>query len=312
MDTYKEQIAIKGKRIEVTSIRIDNHEIVVTGKIIKTARIKEEWDDDIENPASLIEKINSSGLHIDIFMFMQRLPESMPKYDYWMEWDNVAAIPISTHKFWLENQLHPNHRNKVRKANKEGVEVKAVEFNDDFVTSIMRILNEVPMRQDSPFLDYGKDFATVKSEHITYVDRSCFLGAYFGGELIGYLKLVFARKFMRTMQILSMIKYRDKATTNALIDAAVKICAEREIPFLVYGKYYYGKAGSHSLREFKSQNGFEHILLPRYYIPLTIWGKIVLKLQLHHGIAGLLPQKLVRLLLDIRKTLYARRVIREG
>jgi hypothetical protein len=228
-----------------------------------------------------------------------------------MEWDNVAAIPISTYKYWIENQLHPNHRNKVRKANKEGVEVKAVDFNDDFVTSIMRILNEVPMRQGGPFLDYGKDFTTVKSEHITYVDRSDFLGAYFRGELIGYLKIVFAGKFIRTMQILSMIKYRDKAPTNALIAEAVKICSQRKIPFLVYGKYYYGKVGSRSLMEFKSQNGFEHILLPRYYIPLTIWGKMVLKLRLHHGIVGLLPKKLVRLLLDIRKRLYARRVIRE-
>ncbi|OGL43417.1 MAG: hypothetical protein A2W05_01730 [Candidatus Schekmanbacteria bacterium RBG_16_38_10] len=184
--------------------------------------------------------------------------------------------------------------------------IKRVDFNDEFVASVMNILNEVPVRQGGPFRDYGKDFDTVKSEHATYLDRSDFIGAYIGQELIGYIKLVFAGRFMRTMQILSMIKYRSKAPTNALMAEAVKICSERRIPFLVYGKYNYGKAGSLTLRDFKTQNGFEHILLPRYYVPLTFLGRLVLFCRLHHGFSGILPKKMIRLLLAARKMWYAR------
>jgi hypothetical protein len=187
------------------------------------------------------------------------------------------------------------------------VVVKQVEFTDQFVTEIMGILNETPTRQGHRFGDYGKDFATVKQEHETFLDRSDFIAAYYKDELIGYLKLVYAHKFMRTMQILSKIKHRDKGPTNSVIAKAVEICSERGIPFLVYGKYAYGKLGRDSLREFKYHNGFEYIILPRYYVPLTIWGKAALKLRLHHGVIGILPKRLIRLLLSVREMWYTRK-----
>jgi hypothetical protein len=280
---------------------------VVTGKAVRIGRLREEWDDDIEDPAAVTRALSNCGDRIDIFTFMQRLPESKPKYGYRYEWDNVAALPISTYEEWLEKQVHPNHRNKVRKAVKEGLEVRRVQFSDEFVTAVMRILNEVPVRQGVPFRDYGKDFDTVKAEHATYITRSDFIGAYWGGELVGYLKLVSAGRFIRTMQILSMIRHRSKGPTNALMAEAVRLCVERGSPYLVYGKYDYGQVGSDTLREFKAFNGFEHVLLPRYYVPLTALGSAAISCNVHHGIVGMLPRKLVRRLLEIRRSWYSRR-----
>jgi hypothetical protein len=307
MSVYTGEIAVKGKPIRVRTLVVDQQEIVFTGAFLKTARLKEEWDGDVDCPEALIDEIKRSGLRADLVTFAQRLPESKPKFAYPMEWDNVAALPISTYEHWLENQLHPNHRNKVKKAEKEGLVIKRVAFNDELVSSIMRILNEVPVRQGGPFLDYGKDFDTVKREHATYLDRSDFLGAYCGDELVGYIKLVFAGRFMRTMQILSMIKHRAKAPTNALMAEAIRICAERRIPFLVYGKYSYGKVGSSTLREFKFYNGFEHVLLPRYHVPLTPLGRMAMMSGLHKGVLGVLPSRLVRLLLHARRAWYSKK-----
>jgi hypothetical protein len=298
-------IAVRGKPVRVRVVRIGRHEMVVTGTALKVARLREEWDDDIDDPESVIAGLKSCGDRIDLFTFMQRLPESRPQYEYPREWDNVAALPISTYEQWLEKQVHPNHRNKVRKAAKEGVEIRRVQFSDDFVTAVMSILNEVPVRQGVPFRDYGKDFETVKAEHVTYINRSDFLGAYCGGELVGYLKLVSAGRFTRTMQILSMVRHRPKGPTNALIAEAVRICAERGSPYLVYGKYDYGRVGSDTLREFKAFNGFEHVLLPRYFVPLTSLGRVAVRCNLHHGVVGVLPRGLVRTLLSARKSWYS-------
>jgi len=307
MRRYIGEITIKGNRVKVPTIEVGKHEIIVAGKYLKIARLKEEWDDDIENPEWVIDELNKSHERIDIFTFMQRLPESSPRYKYWMEWDNVAAIPIRSYERWFESQLHSSHRNKVRKAQREGVTIKQVPFDDDFVSSVMKVLNESPVRQGGPFLDYGKSFDIVKMEHATYLDRAEFIGAYYADELIGYIKLVFAGKFMRTMQILSMIKHRAKAPTNALLAEAIKICVERQIPYLVYGKYSYGKVGSDTLREFKFYNGFEPIMLPRYYIPVTPLGKFAIKCGAHKGMIGLMPRSLVKLLLAIRKEIYDRK-----
>jgi hypothetical protein len=46
------------------------------------------------------------------------------------------------------------------------------------------------------------------------------------------------------------------------------------------------------------------INIPRYYIPMTIKGKIILKLKLHHGLVGLIPGKIYDVLLNIRSKWY--------
>ena len=74
------------------------------------------------------------------------------------------------------------------------------------------------------------------------------------------------------MQIISMIRHRDKAPTNALVAQAVRSCAERGIAYLWYANFSYGKKQPDSLADFKRHNGFQKVELPRYYIPLTFAG----------------------------------------
>jgi len=74
------------------------------------------------------------------------------------------------------------------------------------------------------------------------------------------------------MHIVSMLQYRDKAPTNALVAQAVRSCADRGISYLVYSKFAYGKKEKSSLSEFKERNAFERVDIPRYYVPMTRWG----------------------------------------
>ena len=62
-----------------------------------------------------------------------------------------------------------------------------------------------------------------------------------------------------------------------------------------------------SLVEFKRRNGFERLDFPRYYLPLTLKGRIYVALRLYRGAVGLLPAPVLRLVLKIR-----RRVLRAG
>jgi len=308
LDITKERIRIKGKDTKVNSLSIDSDKTVIaTGKFIKIATINDEWDKDVTNPAFILEKIKQSNFKVDLFTFMQRLPEVEAKFNYYMEWDNVAAIPLTTYDNWWKNQASQEIRNKIRKAKKKGVEIKLVEYNDDFVRGISAIYNEVPIRQGKPFWHYGKDFEALKEMHATFIDRSYFIGAYYGDELIGFVKLVNAGKFTRTMHILSKVEHRDKAPTNALLAKSVEFCCEKNFPFLVYGQFDYGNAGNRSLTAFKRDNGFQKILIPRYWIPLNMLGQLSLKFNLHHRIVGVLPKKIVELLLNLRSSWYLKK-----
>ena len=46
------------------------------------------------------------------------------------------------------------------------------------------------------------------------------------------------------------------------------------------------------------------IAIPRYYIPLTIKGKIALKLNIHNGVRGIIPEIVKGGLKDLRKKFY--------
>jgi hypothetical protein len=101
------------------------------------------------------------------------------------------------------------------------------------------------------------------------------------------------------------LDHRDKAPMNGMIAKAVEICAARKVPHLVY--YMWRRAG-HS--DFQESTGFERISIPEYFVPLTLKGTIALRLGLHKGVKGLIPEKTMTSLLALRAKWYARKAHR--
>ena len=188
----------------------------------------------------------------------------------------------------------------MRRAVKRGVVVKEVPFDDEFVRGIKGIYDETPVRQGRAFWHYGKDFEAVKMENSTYLQRSWFVGAFYKDELIGFLKVIMVDRVATLIQILAKNAHRDKRPMNALLSHTVELCVQRGASLLVYGKYRYGKKRPDSLGEFKQRNGFEEVTVPRYYVPLTLKGRIALKLGLHHGLAYMIPSPVADLLRGVR------------
>jgi len=108
------------------------------------------------------------------------------------------------------------------------------------------------------------------------------------------------------MQILSMVAHRDKSPTNALMAQAVRSCAELGIPYLIYGNFAYGNKLRDGLSDFKQNNGFQRIDLPRYYVPLTMRGRTALRLGLHHPITTHIPEPVLARLRAIRGWWFSR------
>jgi hypothetical protein len=108
------------------------------------------------------------------------------------------------------------------------------------------------------------------------------------------------------MQILSQNRHFDKNTTNALITAAMEACSKRRVEYFIYGQYVYGNKHNSSVTEFKRRNGFQQILLPRYYIPLTLKGRAGLSVGAHREFSTMLPEPIINFLLDTRSFVYER------
>ena len=87
-------------------ILVDNKEIIVRGKIIKTARIKDEWFGFVEEPEILIKKIKNSKIGVDIFTFRQRFPENKLKYNYHMNGRILRLYLSALMKIGLKTKLN--------------------------------------------------------------------------------------------------------------------------------------------------------------------------------------------------------------
>jgi hypothetical protein len=164
--------------------------------------------------------------------------------------------------------------------------VNGAQFDDEFVNGIQRIYNETPIRQGRRFWHFGKDFETVKRENATYLERSEFLGAYFNEELIGFIKIIYVDRIATLIQIISRNEHQDKSPVNAMLAKAVEVCEKKGISFLLYGKYLYDSNERSPLTDFKRRNGFEEIRYPRYFLPLSAKGRLVLRWGLHKGAKG--------------------------
>jgi hypothetical protein len=282
---------------------INGKRIMIEGKVLRIAKLdpwfQQEWFEDVENPKMLIDALQKSNDRPDILTFWQRLPDTEPKYSYPMELDSIAALPIRSYSFWWEKQIERKARNKVRKAQKNGVIVKPARFDDHFVRGMTSIFNETPIRQGRRYLHYGKDFETVKREFSRFLFREEIFGAYLGEELLGFIMLADAGRYAWLGQIISKIAYRDLAPTNALLAKAVERCAEKDFPYLMYANWL-----DDSLGDFKRSNGFQRFDLPRYFVPLTPKGKLAWKLGLHRGWKEAVPKPIKKALKKLRRGWY--------
>jgi hypothetical protein len=291
---------------KMTGLKFDNRELVVGGQLCRIAHLDADDYKFPADPEAVVAALRESKAPVDIFTFMQKLPETAPKYPYPVEMDNMAVLPVTTFDNWWTQQIGFKARNKAKQAGKKGISVREAPFNDELARGIWEIYNECPVRQERRFPHFGKSLETVRAMSATYLDSSVFIGAFDGEKLIGFIKLTMDDSGTQAgiMHIVSMLQHRDKAPTNALVAQAVRSCADRGVSHLVYSKFAYGKKLTSSLSEFKERNAFARVDVPRYYVPLTRWGSIALAMGLHHRLADRIPESLAERLRKLRGNWY--------
>jgi hypothetical protein len=192
-------------------IVVDGLEVTVSGTIRRIASLRAEFYEYVGNPSTFLPHLRDSGLRADVFTFLQETAERRPRFDFQIEPESIAALHIKNFDTWWKNQLNDKTRNMIRKAQKAGVQVSVVPYDDKLIEGIVGIYNENPMRQGKPFAHYGKGFETIKKDHVSYVESSDFIAAYHREELIGFAKLVHRPGVSSLMQIISKISHRHKA-----------------------------------------------------------------------------------------------------
>jgi len=299
----KDVVYDRGRAVVVPGVQIEDKRLVVEGRFLTVARLRDEWYDELGDPEVVISCLKRCVSVPDLFTFCQRLPDTVPIYSYHHEPELLSAIPLKDFQHWWNHQISSDTRKKAKRPEKRGIEIKEVPLTDDFVRGVMEIFNEAPVRRGKPFWHYGKSFDTVKEELSRNLSRSKFIAAYNGAELAGFVKLNYVpKRFANPGLIVSKLEARKKYVNNGLIAKAVELCCQDGLSYLTYTKWRRGTQA-----DFLIRNGFQKTSVPKYWIPLTTKGKFALKLGLHRNIRAYIPDPIYRSLLGLRGAVYHRR-----
>lgn len=302
------EVRARGSWIRVPALEVGCEKVIAKGKWLRIAAVRSEEfrENELEDPELYIRTLKDGGnrgLNAHVFSFTQKLPSTHPRYPYPMEWDSVAAIKFMSFTEWWE-ALPSRTRQNVRRAKRRGVVVKIREFDDELIEGIRDVNDDSRLRQRMPNAYYGKSFNETKKLYGEFVGRCDFICSYFGNELIGFLHLIYRGNVASVLNLTTKPRHFDKRPANALLAKAVEICSTRRINYLTYGNFNYGNKRDDPLREFKIRNGFEEMLVPRFYVPLTPWGAICVELKLYRGLLGILPPSVISLGIGLRSWWY--------
>lgn len=302
---FVKETLVKGQPARIECVEIAGQIYSLTRGLTTVLRLEDEWFSEVRDPQAVIDAIRRRDVPTpDVFTFCQRLPNIEPRFDFPIEFESIAALPIQTYEHWWKKQIRDTARNKIRKSRKLGVDVRECAFDDEFVRGMTTIFNETPVRQGRRFWHYGKSFETVKQQFSRFLFREQVIGAYLKDRLVGFAMLGRTSAFADLGQILSLVEHRDKAVTNALLDKCVAICAEQRVPYLVYAYWL-----DTSLGLFKQHSGFEEIKLPRYVVPMTRRGHLAVRTNLHKGFRHVVPRGVAERLRRLRAAWYQ---VRDG
>lgn len=273
---------------------IGKTEISVSGRFPKIAKLRHEWFEYLDEPGKFVEEIRHARV-ADVFTFLQEAHVPRPMLPFSKEVASASVLTFKSFDEWWNN-LHFKARNKARKVQKTGVELRPAKLDDDFVRGVEKIYNESALRQGRKFTHYGKNFATIKNDLSSFPECTFFIGAYHQGQLIGFMKLFEGDKILRTVHIIATLADRDKCVMDALIAKAVEMASQKNVSHLHYGDWAHRGLGA-----FRVKFGFERHDCPRYHVPLNLCGELALKAGLHRPFRNRLPQSWINRMVGLRE-----------
>jgi hypothetical protein len=302
------EVSVRGRQVTVPAVDVAGVTVIVRGAFPRLATIRDEAFVDTrrvhEDVAAFVDEARRSALPADILAFAQPIDDPTPRGSYPFDWDNAAAVDTRSFDKWWE-KLPQATRKNCRRAERRGARTDLVHLDEQFALQIKCVYDESPVRQGRRFWHYGKDVATILRENSSYLEKSDFIATFLNDELIGFMKVVYVGRIATIMQILARASAYDARPMNALIAKAVQVCSTKGISHLSYGKFQYGNHASSSLIEFKVRNGFTRVDYPRYFIPLTVRGRVAFACRLHRSLLEILPPPAVDVLQRIRAARHA-------
>ena len=275
------------------------------GRIVRIKILKYKWDTiyrltDVHLFKAIKQAIKNN---IDIFTFIERRYISpLEKYLYskvksldipvFTFYERLAVLRIKSFDDWW-HAIGKKTRNMVRKAIRKNATTEVVYENTQLLKNakaIWKLYNETPIRQNKRYIGYGMPLEKIieRFRNLELLHRSLVVLARYNERVVGFTHIIIGDHAGMVRTFLSSIYYRNIPISNLMMAKVVEELAKRNINFLIYGHM----GIQPGIELFKKNNGFKMHICPRYFIPITKKGMIILKRRAPEMIfPGIMPPR---------------------
>jgi hypothetical protein len=122
----------------IAELSLESRDVLVRGRLCRLAHVDVDGYKFLTDPESAIAALRSSTTRAGLFTFLQKLPDTSPRYLYSFELENLAVLPISTFDHWWSQQIGFKARNKTKQAEKKVIVFREVPFGRVLVAGFGR------------------------------------------------------------------------------------------------------------------------------------------------------------------------------
>src|SRR5215469_2083165 len=99
------------------SVNVVQEQFRIRGRLLRLGSVESDGFNYLSDVVASVAQARASR-SMDIFTFVQTLPHTQREFDFQMELDNFAALPISSYEHWWTSQIDNKTRNMIRKGEK--------------------------------------------------------------------------------------------------------------------------------------------------------------------------------------------------
>ena len=106
LQVITKQTLVKGAPARTRCVEINGQTYALAGGPVTIVGLEDDWYEDVRDPDAVIRILSKNpGFKPDIFTFWQRIPDVEPKHPFYMEWEEIAVLPVKSYEHWWNHQI---------------------------------------------------------------------------------------------------------------------------------------------------------------------------------------------------------------
>jgi hypothetical protein len=93
---FTKNTLVNGQPRPIECLEIAGQTYTISRGPANVVQLEDEWYEDVHDPLAVAAALKAARTKVDLFTFWQRLPDTEPHFCFPIEWESIAAMPVTS------------------------------------------------------------------------------------------------------------------------------------------------------------------------------------------------------------------------